>query len=571
MSGTTVASHRSVRGDATPDHSAADTDTGPLTDVAPDVVATMTPLRVGRFTSAVGEISGTSGPLEALALAPTSRVEVSAGLVQRRAPTATRVLGGRYRLGRQLGAGGYGSVFAAEDTITGERVAIKVLSPAAAMNHELIIRFHREAIAASRVRHPHIVNVADFDVDEDDGHYIVMEQLDGCDLAQRLAESGRFGAARALTIAAQCARGLAAAHRVGVLHRDLKPGNIFLVRREGGGETVKVIDFGISKLTAIAGDYTDVTSASKVVGTPSYMSPEQARGASLDARTDVYALGVVLFEMLVGERPFTGRSPLEIVGNHISAPRIAPSTLRRELADCPGLDALVLRALSANVEQRFASMEAFGDALVACLHAFAPDAAKHVTEPTGERTTPTRWPQHDGVATGAVARFGSRSRWLGVGAAVIATSIVAISLMSRDRAPVSAHRRDVAVSPPLAQTRQSPARPLLPAETPSRSTTVEVPAGSAAPASALHEVLITSSPPGASVYRADQRIGVTPLTIVLGSADEAQTLSIQAPGYRPRRIIVGLDREHVNVVLSSDRRQKPAARSVPGMRGVAEW
>jgi eukaryotic-like serine/threonine-protein kinase len=572
MSGTTIARHRSVLGEVTPDHLATDTDTGPLTDVAPGIVTTMTPLDVGRSTSVVGEISDTSASLGALVLEPTPRVEVSAGLARRRAATVTRILGGRYRLGRQLGAGGYGAVFAAEDTITGERVAIKVLSPAASTNQELIIRFHREAIAASRVRHPHIVNVADFDVDDDDGHYIVMEQLDGCDLAQRLAESGRFAAARALTIAAQCARGLAAAHRVGVLHRDLKPANIFLVRREGGGETVKVIDFGISKLTPIAGDYTDVTSASKVVGTPSYMSPEQARGACLDARTDVYALGVVLFEMLVGERPFTGRSPLEILGNHLSAPRVAPSTLRGELADCPGLDALVLRALSADANQRFASMEAFGDALVACLHAFAPDAAKHVTEPTGERTTPTRRVQHDGEATSAVARFGSRSRWLGIGAAVIATSIAAISLMSREHAPASQHHRAVAASPPLAETLQSPARPLLPAPTPSRSIAVEVPAGPVAPDSgSSHEVLITSSPRGAAVYRADQRIGVTPLTVVLEPADETRTLSIHAPGYRRRRIVVDADREHVNVVLTSDRRQKPAARSAPSERGVAEW
>jgi serine/threonine-protein kinase len=539
-----------------------------LTDVA-DIVATMTPLDVGRFTSAVGEISGTSGPIDALALAPTPRVEISAGLARRRAPTATRILGGRYRLGRQLGAGGYGAVFAAEDTISGERVAIKVLSPAASTNQELIIRFHREAIAASRVRHPHIVNVADFDVDEDDGHYIVMEQLDGCDLSQKLAESRRFAPARALTIAAQCARGLAAAHRVGVLHRDLKPANIFLVRREGGGETVKVIDFGISKLTPIAGDYTDVTSASKVVGTPSYMSPEQARGARLDARTDVYALGVVLFEMLVGERPFTGRSPLEILGNHMSAPRIAPSMLRRELADCPGLDALVVRALSADVDQRFVSMEAFGDALVACLRAVAPDAAKHVTEPTGERANFTRW-EHDGEVTSEVARFGSRSRWIGVAFAVIATCIAAISLMPRDHAPASNLRREVAGSPPLVETRHSPARPSLPAPTPSRSTIAEVPAEPAAD-SRSHEVLITSSPRGAAVYRADQRLGVTPLIVVLGPADDTQTLSIDAPNYRRRRIVVDGDREHVNVVLTSDRPRKPAARSVPGVRGVAEW
>ncbi|HSN24820.1 MAG TPA: serine/threonine-protein kinase [Kofleriaceae bacterium] len=436
-------------GEATPDHSAPDSDTGPVTDVE-RLVASMTPLDVGRFTSAVGEIRAAPDPRDVvpgIALAPTPGAELSVRLARAGTSSSGRILGGRYRLGRQLGAGGYGAVYAAEDTITGERVAIKVLSPGASLKQELVIRFHREAIAASRVRHPHIVHVADFDVDEDDGHYIVMEQLDGCDLAQTLADEGRLAPVRALTVAAQCARGLAAAHRVGVLHRDLKPANVFVVRREGGREIVKVIDFGISKLTAIAGDYTDVTSASKVVGTPLYMAPEQARGKPLDARADVYALGVMLFEMLVGERPFGGRSPLEILGNHFSAPRIAPSNLRAELAGCPGLDALVLRALAADPDQRFPSMESFGDALLECLRAIAPDAARHATEPTGARAASSAPVTHDDATTSEVWRFVPRSRRRRVVAAMIVTIIAAVGWMSRTRAPApAAQHADVAVS-----------------------------------------------------------------------------------------------------------------------------
>jgi hypothetical protein len=315
-----------------------------------------------------------------------------------RAPARGRVLGGRYRLRQQLGVGGYGVVFAADDQLTGDRVAIKVLAPGATTDAEMITRFHREAIAASRVRHPHIVDVTDFDVDPEVGQFIVMEYLDGRDLAATLEAEGALPPPRAIVIAAQCARGLAAAHRVGVLHRDLKPANIFLVRRPDGGQTVKIIDFGVSKLTRVAGDYTDVTSASKTVGTPCYMAPEQARGEQLDARCDVYALGIVLFEMLVGARPFTGRAPLEILLKHVKAPRIMPSERRPELAACPGLDALVLRAIAIEPWRRFRTMEDLGEALLATLGAIDPREMENVAAITGELTERDGVKRADGLA-----------------------------------------------------------------------------------------------------------------------------------------------------------------------------
>ena len=219
------------------------------------------------------------------------------------APKPGDLIGGRYRLGRELGVGGYGVVFAAEDQLTGDRVAIKVLAPSATANAESLTRFHREAIATSRIRHPHIVDVADFDVDGDGGHFIVMEYLDGRDLSEALADDGPLAPARALAIASQCARGLAAAHRVGVLHRDLKPANIYLVRRPDGGEAVKIIDFGVSKLTQLAGDYTDVTSAS---------SPGHAAssGRSIDGGTR--GALTCWTRISSGARPVNGRWPTSI-------------------------------------------------------------------------------------------------------------------------------------------------------------------------------------------------------------------------------------------------------------------
>jgi serine/threonine protein kinase len=538
-----------------------DTHTGPITDVERRVAALVTPFEL---RSVASEIEGaTALDDHALGIAPTPRVEVSDELTRWRAPTCDRVLADRYRLGRQLGVGGYGTVFSAEDLVTGDRVAVKVLSPAASQNHELIIRLHREAIAASRARHPHIVDVADFDVDEVAGHFIVMEHLDGRDLAQTLAEEKALAPVRALVIAAQCARGLAAAHRVGVLHRDLKPANVFLVRHADGGHAVKIIDFGISKLTHVAGDYTDVTSASKVVGTPCYMSPEQARGRELDARSDVYALGVMLFEMLVGERPFTGRAPIEILGKHMSAPRVAPSVLRPELATCPGLDALVIRALSPDPANRFDSMEALGDAILACLRAIDPDVASHATELTGEQTdraAPTLVGDDDAVRTTRTTA-GRRLHWLVAATIVIAASIGVWSWRSRvaetaaPRGASEAPREPSAAAAPVGSD-----APVAAAPAPSAST-------DAAPVA--REVTITSSPSGAIVYRDGERLGLTPLRVELETTTEASAFSVEAPGHYGRRVIVGRDQDAVKVVLRA-KRPRPAPRTA-SPRGVAEW
>ena len=510
------------------------------------------------------ELRGIAGELDAPwpaaadahAIAPTPLVEVSSGMLAR-APSRGRVLGGRYRLSRQLGVGGYGAVFAAEELATRRRVAIKVLSPAAAGCAEMITRFHREAIAASRSRHPHIVEVADFDVDDDGSHFIVMEYLDGHDLAEVLEGTPRLPPARALVIAAQCARGLAAAHRVGVLHRDLKPANVFLVRRPGGGESVKIIDFGISKLTRAAGDYTDLTGTSKVVGTPSYMAPEQARGAALDARTDVYALGVMLFEMLVGERPFTGRSPIEILTKHLDAPRVRPSALRPELASCPGLDALVVRAIAAAPDGRFRSMEELGEAIVACLRVIDPAAAEHATEITGELAEPGE------VAT-MVEPAPRRRGFAGVAGLAIAIAVAAVAALvvgggRADDAPPPAPV--AAAAPPPAPVAATPAPVIVPVPVPVAAAPVE------------RRVRVTSVPDGATVRRDGEILGTTPLEVAFVADAGAFTLTIEAAGRRARQVVIDGSREVAEIVLApapARRRARPTPSGAASL-GVQEW
>lgn len=232
------------------------------------------------------------------------------------APTPNRI--GSYKVVRQLGAGGMGAVFEALYETIERRVAIKVLLPECARNPELTARFFNEARAVNRINHPSIVQIFDFGHDAGMA-FIVMELLEGESLASRLRRlGGRAGLVFTLQIVWQIAGALAAAHAKGIVHRDLKPDNLMLVRDPvaPGGERVKLLDFGIAKLAADA--RVGQTSSQIIMGTPSYMSPEQCRGASaVDDKSDVYSLGVLLFQMLVGQLPFFAKGPGELIAMHM--------------------------------------------------------------------------------------------------------------------------------------------------------------------------------------------------------------------------------------------------------------
>jgi serine/threonine-protein kinase len=209
---------------------------------------------------------------------------------------------GKYRIRKVVGHGSMGVVCEAEHLEIGKRLAIKIIDASLAGMKDIALRFRQEARAASLVENQHIVQVFDVGTDEALGLYLVMEYLVGEDLAAVLARQGRLEPDAAVSIAVQAARGLAKAHEAGVIHRDLKPANIFLVEREEDEPLVKILDFGISKVAGASRTDSQIglTRAGTVVGTPQYMSPEQAQGNSVDERTDVWALGLVLYEMLAG-------------------------------------------------------------------------------------------------------------------------------------------------------------------------------------------------------------------------------------------------------------------------------
>jgi beta-lactam-binding protein with PASTA domain/predicted Ser/Thr protein kinase len=269
-----------------------------------------------------------------------------------------RLLGRRYELGGLLGHGGMAEVYLAADTRLGRDVAVKVLRSDLARDPTFLSRFRREAQAAASLNHPMIVAV--YDTGQDNGvtpplPYIVMEYIKGQTLREVLQSEGRITPQRASEIVAEVCAALEYSHRAGIIHRDIKPGNVMLT----GDGAVKVMDFGIAR--AIAATTSTVTATAAVMGTAQYLSPEQARGENVDARSDLYSAGVLFYELLTGRPPFTGDSPVAIAYQHVREDPAPPSTSEPDLP--PDLDAVVLKALAKNPDNRYQSAQEMRDDL----------------------------------------------------------------------------------------------------------------------------------------------------------------------------------------------------------------
>jgi serine/threonine-protein kinase len=350
-------------------------------------------------------------------------------------PMIGRSLDGRYTIHSRLGKGSMGTVYRARQTVMDRDVAIKVLRQDRALDESSKARFFREARATSVLHSPHTVTVFDFGQTTDGDLYLAMQILDGESLGQRLARIKRFPVEDAIEATRQVLRSLAEAHAKGIIHRDLKPDNIFFAKVVQGASTggadrhdeiVKVLDFGIAKLThpgePVPGVSAVETQAGTVFGTPRYMSPEQAQGKPLDHRTDLYSLGVMLYQMLTGRPPFTDQDAVVVMARHIRTVPKSPREVAPDLVISDQLEALVMRALAKDAKDRPHNAEAMSAALAEARDSVLPTtsgmrrSARSLSEPppAPDDSDPTT-NSLESSAYDAVESRRRTTRWVSVG------------------------------------------------------------------------------------------------------------------------------------------------------------
>jgi len=473
---------------------------------------------------------------------------------------------GSYKITDIIGEGGMAVVYQAEHVLIGRRVAIKRLLPDMVRDNDLVERFFNEARAAARIQHPGLVEVFDFGHDVDGSAYIVMELLEGESLAKRIARESPLAAAVALSIARQVAAAVHAAHEQGIVHRDLKPENLYLVAEHDApdGVRVKVLDFGIAKLAPSEDQRSVKTKTGVMFGTPRYMAPEQCRNAtSVDRRADIYSLGCILYEMLVGTPPFTHDNWAELVASHMHEPPQRPS--QRDGRIPSDVEALVLRALAKQPDDRFPTMLDFANELEISWRANASGSMPVLFSPTagGPAVMAPTTPRALGEAVTQIApsahnheiaprRHRTRiARRVGVAAALGAAVVL---YLAREVDPP----RRVASEPAVPARPPVVTEPAIAPMPPDGATAGGSASGSdkrvpdepqPAPAAQV-QLTVTSLPPGAEVYRASDgvRIGRTPFHRGFERSDGELELIVKLGGYRDARVVMSTARDSTETV-----------------------
>jgi eukaryotic-like serine/threonine-protein kinase len=406
---------------------------------------------------------------------------------------------GNYRLIRKLGEGGVGTVYEGEHIVLGRRMALKVLHPETA-TAEVIVRFFNEARAVNQIRHPNIVDVEDFVTADSGEHYLIMELLRGEDLRTVISRDGLLPPARVSAIGEQMASALAAVHRCGILHRDLKPDNIFLTRDQRGREVAKLLDFGIAKFLNEAGQ--GMTREGLTLGTPEYMAPEQilTRGKP-GPRADLYSLGMMMYECVAGAPAFTATTTAAILRGHISDPVVPPSARRGEPIP-PVLEAAILKCLEKDPANRFVD----GDALAAALRS---DRAVELATPRhagGTSRVLQMLPAFAMMAAAAILHFVPRSQ------AATTTARVA---------PAAPEVATVATVP---QPAPPPPTPTPVNEQVTDATAVPVKPAAEQPPTSI-QVALSSNPEAAELFLGETSLGDAPTIAEIPMSSEPVTLT----------------------------------------------
>ena len=462
-----------------------------------------TSIGAGDTAVAMAKDSSEHAMLETMGAAQTP----AAGMAALSTPNVTELLGatlsGRYLVTRKVGQGGMGAVYEATHTLIGKRVAVKVLLEKYAQREAIVKRLKQEAQLASSIGNEHIIDITDFGNTEDGRTFVVMEYLEGESMAECLARESMLPEQRILRIAQQAASALAAAHAKGVVHRDIKPENIFLLKRKEM-DFVKVVDFGISKSLRATDEQEEqvrLTQTGMVLGTPLYMSPEQARGdEDLDHRVDVYALGVIMYEAATGRVPFSGNNYLSVISQVLNEDPTPVREVRPELSE--EFEAIVSRAMAKDCADRYAS----ATEMLHDLNALLEDPT-HSTE-RAKITGPRRLLPRPKIP---------RIAWAigGIGVAIGGAAIVVMLLMgSKQKKAIDAQKPPVAV----------PADAGVMAVAPADAAPVE-------PAVETIKLRIVTTPPGAEIYRESELVGNAPAEISFVKNNKEVTITAQLPGY----------------------------------------
>ena len=481
----------------------------------------------------------------------------------KRGPVIGSVIG-NYVVKEKVGEGGMGAVYLAEHPRLGRKVAIKLLHENLSRNPEMVGRFFVEAKSATDIGSDHIVGVLDFGDLPDGTSYLILEWLDGHSLGQALAAEKKLPLVRAIHIARGVARALSAAHAIGIVHRDLKPDNVFLVRKEDDPEFVKVLDFGIAKLldeNKTAGRVKTETGA--LIGTPAYMSPEQCRGADkVDQRTDIYALGVIFYEMVTGRLPFEANGLGDLLIAHMTE---TPPSLRSLEPSIPqAIDDAIMLALAKSPDERFQRIDAFVNALSEAWTSSGPirtgvmPAAAGVHEARSPQSTLTRTaaemlPVEDAPSStrrpmGAIAGVAV--------AALLGAGVVAWRMKQhREQLMPVADKPAATVATPLPTT-PTPTQP-MPAPTPPTANPTSATTTDAAQVKL--EVRVT---PETAQLTLDGKPLANPFAGSLPRDTATHELTAKAPGWKTQTRTVTLDRDRaVELALVRDARPRPHATS----------